>query len=107
MRIKKRLKKEWIRQCRNKTLFCYLCGRLILKESQISADHIIPKSQGGMTTRDNLQPAHILCNNIRDVMEVDEFKDKLRNEYNNNIFNWWREIHKRHLVKGRSKNGRS
>ena len=103
MRTVKRLKKEWIKQCNRKALVCYLCGKLILKESEISAEHIIPKSQGGQATQDNLRPSHTICNNIRGTMEIEDFQDTLKNEYYNDIHKWWRVIHQRHLNKMRGK----
>lgn len=98
MKTKNRLKKEWHEQCREKTLLCWLCGQLILKESEISVDHVIPRSKGGTNVETNLQPAHILCNNIRDTMEPDAFRNILKKEYGGNIRTWWKVIHKRHLL---------
>ena len=99
MKTKNKLKKEWHEQCREKTLFCWLCGQLILKESEISVDHAIPQSKGGTNVETNLQPAHILCNNIRDVMEPDVFRNILKKEYGGNIRAWWKVLHLKHLEK--------
>lgn len=99
MKTKNELKKEWHKQCREKTLFCWLCGQLILKESEISVDHVIPRSHGGTNAEMNLQPAHILCNNIRDTMEPDTFRNILWKEYGGNIYAWWKVIHIKHLLR--------
>lgn len=97
MKTQNELKREWHKQCREKTLFCYLCGQLIIKENDISVEHVIPRSQGGPSTEDNLKPAHTLCNNIRDVMPIETFRYILKTEYNNDIKAWWKVIHKKHL----------
>lgn len=99
MRTIKKLKRQWIKQCNQKILYCVLCGKLILKESEISAEHIIPKSKGGCNTVENLKPSHSLCNNLRGTMDIEEFKDILKNEYNNNVQEWRNEVHQRHLSK--------
>jgi 5-methylcytosine-specific restriction endonuclease McrA len=99
MKTKNELKKEWHKQCREKTLFCWLCGQLILKESEISADHVIPQSKGGTSIETNLQPAHSLCNSVRDVKDPEVFRNILQKEYNGDIHAWWNVIHKKHLEK--------
>lgn len=43
---------------------CHLCG-LYVGEDEESADHIIPVSQGGRSTVDNLALAHRHCNYAR------------------------------------------
>ena len=101
MKTKNELKKEWHKQCREKTLFCWLCGQLILKESDISVDHVIPKSQGGTNIETNLKPAHSLCNSIRDTKDPEVFRHILQKEYNGNIRAWWKVIHRKHLEKTR------
>ena len=40
---------------------CHLCGR----PGADSADHLIPRSLGGLDTLDNLRPAHLSCNQSR------------------------------------------
>ncbi|MGY1702824.1 HNH endonuclease [Geodermatophilus sp. SYSU D00766] len=37
---------------------CYLCG----EAGADTADHVIPWSKGGLTTLENLRPAHWRCN---------------------------------------------
>lgn len=46
-------------------LFCALCGRKFGHNQSISVDHIVPTSQGGLDKVDNFQPAHLLCNRIK------------------------------------------
>lgn len=98
------LKREWHKQCREKILFCHLCGELILKETEISADHVIPQAFGGKSTTDNLKPAHIKCNNIRDTMPVGEFKEILLNVFDSDVDAWWKLIHRVHLEKTKDLN---
>lgn len=43
---------------------CHLCG-LYVGEDEESADHIVPVSQGGRSTVDNLALAHRHCNYAR------------------------------------------
>lgn len=40
---------------------CYRCG-MLLDESQLTVDRIIPGCQGGKYTRDNIRPACAACN---------------------------------------------
>ena len=99
MKSKNQLKKEWHKQCRKKALFCYLCGQLILKESEISVEHVKPRSMGGKDTQENMQPAHSLCNNIRDTMPIETFRFILNKVYDGNIKKWWGDIHQAHLIR--------
>lgn len=101
MKTLKYLKREWYKQCREKTLYCYLCGQLILKESEISADHVIPRSLGGETIETNLKPTHVLCNNIRDTMKPEEFQYVLNHIFKGKVKDWWKLLHQQHLEKQR------
>lgn len=63
---------------------CHLCGKHTLKawdennrDESPSLDHIIPKSQGGPDTPDNLACAHWLCNTLRSVTDVDTYRQSL------------------------------
>jgi 5-methylcytosine-specific restriction endonuclease McrA len=42
---------------------CWLCHRPI--DGELTMDHVIPRSKGGRTIRDNLRPAHGKCNRRR------------------------------------------
>lgn len=68
------LMKQWRKQINSKTLFCYLCGELILRQADLSADHVIPKSKGGPTEDYNLRPAHKSCNCAKSDMSLEEFR---------------------------------
>ena len=57
------LMQRWRKQVNEKSLICYLCGQLILKQEELSADHVVPKSKGGTTSFSNLKPTHKICNN--------------------------------------------
>ena len=52
---------------------CSICGKPILKNQKMSIDHHIPKMHGGTDYRDNLFPAHQICNSIKGDMMPDEF----------------------------------
>jgi 5-methylcytosine-specific restriction endonuclease McrA len=42
--------------------YCWLCGKRGSAEDPLVADHVIPRSKGGTTTRSNLRAAHSSCN---------------------------------------------
>ena len=48
---------------------CHLCGL----DGATSADHVVPRSQGGLDDVANLEPAHKLCNSLRGTMTLDEW----------------------------------
>lgn len=48
---------------------CHLCKR----PGATTADHVVPRSQGGPDTLDNLMPAHQACNASRGVMTLAEW----------------------------------
>lgn len=98
----KALKIEWHKQCRERTLYCYLCGQLILKESEISADHVIPQALGGETKESNLKPTHIVCNNLKGTMPVEQFQSILFSVFDGNPKDWWKLLHEQHLKKQRT-----
>ena len=54
---------------------CHLCGR---PNSATTADHIIPKSEGGAHTVANCRPACAPCNTGRGTRSVDEYRAYLR-----------------------------
>lgn len=57
---------------------CYLCGKTIKRQNEVSQDHLICKSAGGKTTADNLCIAHKVCNNKRGSMTVQQWFDRQR-----------------------------
>lgn len=57
---------------------CYLCGRLILKQSEVSQDHAIAKSMGGQTIEANLVVSHKKCNNDKGSMTLQQWFDRQR-----------------------------
>lgn len=46
-------------------MICHLCGGVIERLSELSIDHVRPRSRGGRTVIDNLRPAHRTCNHIK------------------------------------------
>jgi 5-methylcytosine-specific restriction endonuclease McrA len=42
---------------------CWLCHKPI--NGDLTMDHVVPRSKGGRANRDNLRPAHELCNSKR------------------------------------------
>lgn len=73
----KELRKLWLMKLKNRQLYCYLCGELIAHQSDLSADHVIPRAHGGETTPDNLKPAHKYCNSRKGCMSLDEYRQWL------------------------------
>ena len=53
--------------------YCYLCGQLITRYSDLSLDHVLPKKLGGMGCRKNLLPTHKICNCEKDCMTIQKF----------------------------------
>lgn len=56
---------------------CRYCGRA-LSRSQASADHSVPKSRGGATTRENIALSCRRCNRWKGSLTTAEFADLLR-----------------------------
>lgn len=57
---------------------CYLCGKPIKKQNEVSSDHIIPKALGGATIEENLACVHKVCNNKKGCLTVQQFFDRQR-----------------------------
>lgn len=49
---------------------CYLCGKPVKRQEEVSSDHIIPKALGGATVEENLACVHKLCNSKKGSMTV-------------------------------------
>lgn len=58
-------------------LRCVFCGVDLLK-NEVHLDHVIPESQGGPTSYDNLQVTCGKCNREKGVLTESEFENKLR-----------------------------
>lgn len=43
-------------------MFCHICWLVIVDESDLHFDHVIPLALGGPHTRDNIKPSHARCN---------------------------------------------
>lgn len=46
-------------------VICGICGLGIGSIDELTIDHIVPKSSGGKSRVDNMQPAHYTCNQIK------------------------------------------
>ena len=57
---------------------CYLCGKPIKKQNEVSQDHLICKSVGGITSEENLSVTHKICNNKRGCLTIQEWFDRQR-----------------------------
>lgn len=58
-------------------LRCVYCD-LDLVNNEVHMDHVIPESQGGTTTFDNLQVTCRKCNLEKGILTEDQFVEKLR-----------------------------
>lgn len=63
-------------------LHCVYCDE-DLKDKEIHLDHVIPESQGGPTTVDNLQVTCRRCNTAKGVLSESEFTERLRHRAQN------------------------
>ena len=59
-------------------LWCVYCDE-DLTDAEIHMDHVIPESQGGETTYNNLQVTCRKCNLAKGVLTESEFTQRLRN----------------------------
>lgn len=62
--------------------FCVYCDD-DLRESEIHIDHVIPESQGGLTTYSNLQVTCRKCNLSKGILTENEFTSRLRRRAQN------------------------
>lgn len=69
---------EWQDKVTKADFFCWLCGRkTTLERGQnitLSLDHVIPLSEGGTNTIDNVEPACVQCNMHRKTMSLAELR---------------------------------
>lgn len=70
-------KNEWKKKQQEliqlKLCVCYLCGRLIEKNSELSLDHVIPRSRGGEDVPENWGASHRACNWVKGALTYQEF----------------------------------
>ena len=59
-------------------LRCVYCD-LDLTNNEVHLDHVVPESQGGTTTYNNLQVTCRKCNLEKGILTESEFVNKLRN----------------------------
>lgn len=55
---------------------CILCGKPITRVNDLSSEHLIPKSRGGLTDEDNVFCSHKRCNNTKGNMTLEEWYQK-------------------------------
>lgn len=61
-------------QIKNLTCYCYLCGKPILKEKQLSLDHCLPLSRGGLNEPSNWRATHKECNSKKGALTYEEWQ---------------------------------
>lgn len=59
---------------------CYLCGKIIEKESDLTIEHKVPKSRGGTDWSGNLWPSCKKCNSEKGSLTIEEYKEWKRLE---------------------------
>ena len=65
---------------------CYLCGEKITLEGGYEMDHVLPRTQGGDNTVDNLRWTHRVCNRMkhdRTIAEMHDLMSKIVNHVGN------------------------
>ena len=55
---------------------CSLCGKPITHHEDLTVDHILPRSKGGRSSLDNLQPAHKWCNVAKGNSTAKSYQEK-------------------------------
>lgn len=55
---------------------CGICGKPINFED-MTVDHKIPLARGGTDDMENLQPAHLCCNRIKNGLNISELIEKI------------------------------
>lgn len=70
----------WTRQ-KSRCAYCLTKLRL----DQVTADHVIPKSKGGLNQKENIIAACRTCNLIKGSMTVNQFKNKLKSKKTENL----------------------
>ena len=63
-------------------LWCVYCDE-DLADAEIHMDHVIPESQGGETTYNNLQVTCRKCNLAKGILTESEFTQRLRTRASN------------------------
>lgn len=70
-------KKKWRmlyrEQIKLQTCYCYLCGKAIDKEKELSLEHRTPLSRGGKNEPSNWSPAHKKCNSDKGALTYEEW----------------------------------
>jgi 5-methylcytosine-specific restriction endonuclease McrA len=81
-RRKKSLSKRWAKShlIKKHGNICYLCTLPMEKMKDITIDHVIPISKGGMDELENYMLAHFGCNNLKNNLSIEEFQQFQRGE---------------------------
>lgn len=66
-------KSRWWQQ-KTATGMCYYCKEKVIYKD-VTMDHIVPLSQGGRSTKDNLVPCCKKCNTLKNSMMPIEWQD--------------------------------
>lgn len=70
---------------------CAYCGATMRKGERLTRDHLVPVSEGGQTTQDNIVPACSRCNSSKGAREWREWfmaQPFFSQERMNKIFKW-------------------
>lgn len=81
------IRRRYIKQLKvTGVLVCGICGYGIASEPEITVDHILAKANDGKNHLDNLQPAHLICNQKKAATQSSEWLNhgKESNESNEN-----------------------
>lgn len=69
-------------------IYCSICGQPITKKQKMSIDHHIPRMHGGTDYRENLFPAHQICNSIKGDLMPEEFEARKEDLFGRALVSW-------------------
>lgn len=70
---RKRWKLLYREQIKTHSCYCYLCGKPIEQEKELSLDHCVPLSRGGRNDPTNWMPSHKTCNSEKGALTYEEW----------------------------------
>ena len=81
---KKQFKDLYRMSIKIETVFCCLCGKPIIKEKELSVEHLMPRSRGGADEIGNWGISHKKCNQQKGALTLEEYRQWLALEQKRN-----------------------
>ena len=79
---KKQFKDLYRKSIKLETVYCCLCGKPIEKEKELSIDHLMPRSRGGVDEIGNWGISHKVCNQQKGALTLEEYR-------------WWLDLERK------------